>query len=69
MLEESKEEQKQQPAVVIDDYPVVAHHIDILERSSCPSAMSCSQQGNMVFVAYTDNTLHMFDVRAPGSQH
>ena len=23
----------------------------------------------MVFVAYTDNTLHMFDVRAPGSQH
>jgi len=68
MLEESKEEQKQQPYLV-DEKPVVAHHIDISERSSCPSAMSCSQQGNMVFVAYTDNTLHMFDVRAPGSQH
>ena len=66
--EESKEEQKQ-VAIVSEEYPVVAHHMDILERSSCPTAMSCSQPGNMVFVAYTDNSLYMFDVRAPGSQH
>lgn len=70
--EESKEEQKIEEAVaapIKEEYPVVSHHIDMLERSCCPSAMAASQQGNMVFVAYTDNSLHMIDTRVPGTQH
>jgi hypothetical protein len=56
--EESKEEQKgAEQEVLREDSPVVASYLQISERSCCPSAMGSSQQGNMVFVAYTDNTV------------
>jgi WD40 repeat protein len=55
--------------VIREDSPVVSSHLEIFERSCCPSAMASSQQGNMVFVAYTDNTVQMFDTRAPGQSH
>ena len=52
-----------------EEFLAVSHHTDLLERSCCPSAMAASQSGNLVFVAYTDNSLHMIDVRVPGTQH
>mmetsp|Transcript_4477 Transcript_4477/g.5962 ORF Transcript_4477/g.5962 Transcript_4477/m.5962 type:complete len:83 (-) Transcript_4477:1826-2074(-) len=43
----------------------VAHSMELSGKNSCPTALACSQQGDIAFAAYTDDSLHMIDVRAP----
>jgi len=43
--------------------------MDIRSKNSCPTALSCSTSGNICFAAYTDDSLHMIDVRAPEVEH
>lgn len=43
----------------------VTHPIDILNSKSCPTAMAASESGNLVFMAYSDNSLKMIDTRVP----
>ena len=33
--------------------------------NSCPTALGCSNAGDIAFIAYTDDSLHMHDVRTP----
>ena len=41
--------------------------MDLKLKSSCPTAMASGVSGNLCFIAYTDDSLHMVDVRAPDS--
>ena len=47
----------------------VSHSMDIRSKNSCPTALSCSLSGQICFAAYTDDSLHMIDVRAPEVEH
>ena len=42
--------------------------MELSGKNSCPTALACSTQGEIVFAAYTDDSLHMIDVRAPDSK-
>ena len=42
----------------------VTHSIELRGKNSCPTALACSQSGNICFAAYTDDSLHMIDMRA-----
>lgn len=46
----------------------VAHGMEIRARNSCPTAMACAPSGEIVFTAYSDDSLHMIDVRSPDSE-
>jgi hypothetical protein len=36
-----------------------------MASKSCPTAMACSPSGNLLFVAFSDNSLKMIDTRMP----
>ncbi len=38
---------------------------DLLSSKSCPTAMATSTTGNLVFIAFSDNSLKMIDTRIP----
>ena len=46
-------------------YDQVAHSMEISGMNSCPTALGCSNAGDIAFIAYTDDSLHMHDVRTP----
>jgi WD40 repeat protein len=43
----------------------ISHSVEFKTQSSCPTAMASSGSGNLCFVSYTDDSLHMLDVRDP----
>lgn len=47
----------------------VSHSMDLRSKNSCPTALSCSISGQFCFAAYTDDSLHMIDVRSPEIEH
>jgi|APCry1669190924_1035324.scaffolds.fasta_scaffold57004_1 hypothetical protein len=36
-----------------------------MQNKACPTAMVCSSSGNLVFTAFSDNSVKMIDQRAP----
>ena len=36
-----------------------------MASKSCPTAMACGASGNLLFVAFSDNSLKMIDTRMP----
>ena len=39
------------------------HSLELLNTRACPTAMASSPSGNLVFVAFSDNSLKMIDTR------
>ena len=39
------------------------HSLELLNTRACPTAMTSSPSGNLVFVAFSDNSLKMIDTR------
>ena len=42
----------------------VTHSSEFFNSKSCPTCMVCSSSGNIVFAAYSDNTMRMIDTRS-----
>ena len=56
-------DKKQKRGNMDDDQ--ITHAMDLKIKNSCPTAMATSSSGNLAFVSYTDDSLHMVDVRTP----
>lgn len=41
--------------------------LDLYYSKSCPTAMACSTSGNLVFTAYSDNSIKVLDSRVDKS--
>lgn len=41
----------------------LTHSMSILDKKSCPTALACSSSGNLCFVAFTDDSLRVIDMR------
>ena len=46
----------------------VTHAMPLRSKNSCPTALACSMSGDICFAAYTDDSLHLIDSRAPDNQ-
>ncbi len=59
------EEQRERRNFSIDQ---VSHSTELRGKYSCPTALASSRSGVLAFVAYTNDSLHMIDVRSPDEQ-
>lgn len=42
--------------------------MEISGKNSCPTALAVCSQGDIAFAAYTDDSLHLIDVRATNAK-
>ena len=60
--EESKE-RKQDKSKAERFVPQISHSMEILGKNTCPTALASSVTGNLVFIAFTDDSFKMIDIR------
>lgn len=46
----------------------LSHSQELRANNSCPTALACSISGELAFAAYTDDSLHLIDMRSPDTQ-
>ena len=43
--------------------PQISHSMEIFGKNTCPTALASSVSGNLIFVAFTDDSFKMIDIR------
>ena len=60
-------DKKQKRSKGVEDEQIT-YATDLKIKNSCPTAMATSASGNYCFVSYTDDSLHLIDVRQPAAE-
>ena len=61
--EERKERSKNKNRTDRLPLPQISHSMEIFGKNTCPTALASSISGNLIFVAFTDDSFKMIDIR------